>query len=118
MLHRRLIMSALVGALSVSLGVSFAAGPGQAQTQGPAQAQEQVFGSQLMTRQERIEYRTRMRAAKTVEEREKLRLEHHERMVERARERGLTLPEQPVPGGAGMGPGGGIGPGAGMGPRR
>lgn len=104
----------------------------QPQTQGqPAdpvaertQAREQIYGSQLMTQQERTEYRSRMRAAKTAGEREQIRAEHHEAMKVRAQERGFTLPDAPVgqrgrmgpggmgPGGGGMGPGGG-----GMGPR-
>ncbi len=76
----------------------------------------QIYGSQLMTRQERNEYRIRMRAAKTVEEREQIRKEHHERMKERAKERGVTLPDEPPVRGGGTGPGGGMGPGNGMGP--
>jgi hypothetical protein len=73
-----------------------------------------IFGAQIMTEQERIEHRARMRAARTPEEREQVRIEHHGQMVERARERGVTLPEEP-PVRGGMGPG--TGPGAGMGPR-
>ena len=62
----------------------------------------------MMTEQERIEYRARMRTAKTAEEREQIRLEHHERMKERAKERGLSMPETPPRrGGVGRGMGGG-----------
>lgn len=81
-----------------------------------------IYGAQMMTEQERIEHRNRLRSAKTLEEREQIRNEHHERMVTRARERGITLPEEPPmrggmgAGGAGMGPGGGMGPKGGMGP--
>src|SRR5690606_30576868 len=39
----------------------------QTQTQTRTQAQEQIYGSQLMTRRERTEYRSRMRTAKTAE---------------------------------------------------
>jgi hypothetical protein len=76
-----------------------------------------VYGSQLMTNQERIEYRNRMRTAKTAEEREQVRLEHHKQMQERAKERGVTLPDEPLPraSGRGMGPGAGMGGGAGPG---
>ena len=62
-----------------------------------------------------------MRAARTVEEREQIRQEHHAAMQVRAREQGVSLPDMPMPrgqgmgGGAGMGPGGGMGPGAGGG---
>jgi hypothetical protein len=50
-----------------------------------------------------------MRAATTVEERERIRAEHHERMNERAKAQGLSLPDQPARGGYGAGPGGGMG---------
>lgn len=76
-----------------------------------------IYGSQLMTNQERIEHRTKLRAAKTAEEREQFRLQHHEQMQLRAKEQGVTLPDTlPAQGGGqgrGMGPGGGMG---GMGP--
>jgi len=93
-----------------------------AMTVGSAYAQDTapIYGSQLMTRQERIEYRNQMRTLKTQEERNTFRLEHHKKMQERAQEKGLTLPEAPPAGGGGMGPGrggGGMGPGAGMGGR-
>lgn len=75
-----------------------------------------IFGSQLMTTQERGEHQVRMRTAQTLEEREQIRAEHHKIMVERARERGVTLPAEP-PARSGMaGRGGGMGSGAGMGP--
>lgn len=82
------------------------------------QAQEQVYGSQLMTAQERAAYRTKMRAARTAQEREQIRLDHHKAMQERAKAQGLTLPDTPPGMGGGMGPGGGgMGPGTGgMGP--
>ena len=38
-------------------------------------------------------------------------MEHHKMMQERAKERGVTLPEVPGPHGKGMGPGNGTGPG-------
>ncbi|MBK5207650.1 MAG: hypothetical protein JJD98_20340 [Polaromonas sp.] len=87
--------------------------------------QDRIFGSQLMTQQERIEYANRMRSMKSEQEREAFRLEHHKQMQDRARARGVTLPDEPpqVPGramggpGAGMGPGGGMGPGSGAGGR-
>ncbi|MBK1678820.1 hypothetical protein [Rhodocyclus tenuis] len=80
--------------------------------------QPPIFGSQLMTPQERRDYRLRMRNAKTPDERESIRLEHHEAMKARAAERGLSLPDAPPPRGAGMGPAGGMGQGGmgGMGP--
>ena len=86
---------------------------------GSAYAQDStpIYGSQLMTQQERIEYRNQMRTLKTQEERNAFRVEHHKRMQERAKEKGLTLPDTPPATGGGMGPGagGGMGPGAGGG---
>jgi hypothetical protein len=56
-----------------------------------------------MTDAERAEYRAKMRAMKTNEEREVFRLEHHKKMQERAKERGVTLPDSPPPRGMGQG---------------
>lgn len=71
-----------------------------------------IYGSKLMTSQERNEYRNRMRAAKTAQEREQIRAEHHEQMKVRAKERGVSLPDVPP---SGRGPGAGAGGGAGGG---
>jgi hypothetical protein len=88
--------------------------------QSSSQNETPIYGSQLMTQQERTAYRSQMRQAKTAEERERLRLEHHRQMQARAQERGVTLPNEPPPAprhGMGMGPGGGPGSGGGpMGP--
>lgn len=92
-----------------------ALGSGSALAQAPAADDAPIYGSQMMTTQERQAYRERMRTAKTVEERERIRQEHHEQMVVRARERGITLPDQPPVRGGGMGPGPGPGPGRGPG---
>lgn len=106
---------ALTVALSLPMGVTLAADPEPApaaasttkdtQTKAPKPKREYIYGSQLMTRQERIEYHTKMRAAKTAEEREQLRKEHHDAMQERAKTRGITLPDEPPARGGGMGPG-------------
>ena len=107
MMKRTAIVPALAAALTLSAGVTLA-----------ADQQETIYGSQIMTQQERNEQRAKMRAAKTPEEREQVRKEHHERMQERAKAQGVTLPDQPPAGGGGMGTGGGgMGPGGGgMGP--
>ncbi len=74
----------------------------------------EIFGSQLMTQQERTEYLMKMRSAKTPAEQERIRSEHHQRMLERAKARGLTLPGEPPARGGAMGQGGrGMGPGGG-----
>lgn len=92
----------------------------QTTEQSRMQDREQIYGSELMTSQERYEYHNRMRALKTEQERETFRLEHHTLMQERAKTQGKTLPAMPPAGtGSGMmGPGMGQGSGMGPGPRR
>ena len=84
MMKRTLMMSTLVAALVLFSGFAFA-----------ADQDKQIYGSQLMTQQERAEYHAKMRSVKTIQEREQIRNEHHEQMQERAKERGLTLPDEP-----------------------
>ena len=93
------------------------------------QVKQQIYGYQLMTPEERSEYRAKMRAAATPEERQQVCEEHHAKMLERAKEKGVTLPAVPRCGaarpaprrgmgrrdGQGMGPGPGMGPGMGPG---
>lgn len=78
-------------------------------------AAEQVYGSQLMTQQERIEHRAKMQSMKTMEERERYRMEHHMKMQERAKQQGVTLPDSPQMRNKGRGMGGGQGGGMGGG---
>ena len=59
----------------------------------PPVKREIIPGSELMTPQEREGYRQRMRSAKTPQEQDKVRAEHTGQMRERARLRGLRLPE-------------------------
>lgn len=116
MMKRTLMVSALAIVLSLSAGFTLAAD--QASAQKKSGTQEQLYGSQLMTQQERTEQRAKIRAAKTIEERERIRMEHHERMKQRAKERGAILPEEPPARGGmggGMGAGGGMGSGGGRG---
>jgi hypothetical protein len=75
-----------------------------------AQSDDQVFGRELMTQQELQEHRTTMRNLNTDAERARYRQLHHERMMERARERGVELKN-----GMGQGSGQGMGKGQGMG---
>lgn len=122
MFKKTLTMSALNSALVFASGFALADDQDRTRQQDKDQAmskvqdQDRVFGSQLMTKQERKEFRNRMRSAKTAEEREQIRAEHHERMMVRAKERGVTLPDDPPARGSGMGPGGAMSPGGGMGP--
>lgn len=55
---------------------------------------EPIYGSQLMTQQERQEHRQAMQSAKTAEEREMIRQQNHEKMRLRAQEKGVTLPDE------------------------
>ncbi|MDD5059346.1 MAG: hypothetical protein PHQ60_15930 [Sideroxydans sp.] len=124
MLKNTLVVSAITGTLLFASGFAVAADQDRTQTKTKTQArtQDQIYGSQIMTRQERTAYRNKMRSAKTAEEREQIRTEHHALMQARAKERGVTLPDAPPARGGGMGPGngmmqgGGMGSGSGMGP--
>ena len=78
-------------------------------------AEEQIYGSELMTKQERMEHRTKMQNMKTMEERERYKMEHHKAMQERAKERGVTMPGSPQMHNGGMGGGSGGGMGGGRG---
>jgi len=77
---------------------------------------ETIFGSQLMTAEERTTFSTQMRNATTEEERQKIRLEHRTLMLERAKAKGVTLSDTPMMNGQGMGNGKatGMGMGGGM----
>jgi len=79
-------------------------------------SEESVYGWNMMTEQERIQHRETMHNFKTNEERERYRIEHHKRMQERAKERGLSMPAMPRDRmGTGMGSGMGSGSGSGQG---
>ena len=100
----------LTGALALAIGLALAAEPAET----PPPAKEQVYGSQLMTQQERAAHRARVMAATTPEAKALIRAQQHERMKERARQLGLEMPDTPpaLAGGRGPGPG----PCVGMGP--
>ncbi|MHB8921251.1 MAG: hypothetical protein ACYC3A_10555 [Halothiobacillus sp.] len=100
------IASALTAVLCLPVGLASAADAAGTQEKAQTQHQETVYGSQLMTPQERMEYHQKMRAAKTEAEQARIRNEHHKQMQERAKERGVTLPTEPPAGGMG---GGGMG---------
>jgi len=104
---RHLVMTTV---FALALLVPAVATAQPATTDGPP-----VYGSQLMTEQERQEHRQRMRSATSDEERQQIRHEHHQRMQERARQQGVTLPDEPPARGMGAGQGMGMGQGRGMG---
>ena len=93
---------ALVAASCLGLGAS----------PGPLAAQP-LYGWQMMTPQEWAAHRNTMRTLPP-EERSAYRARHHEEMQKRAAAQGLTLPDKPLPQGAGR-RGGGRGPGPGYG---
>lgn len=114
MIKRIVILSMVAGVVLFCSSISMAAEQEGSKKQVQEQKQEQIYGSQLMTPEERAEHRAKMRSLKTQEEREAYRLEHHKKMQECARERGVALPDEPPTPGGGMGPGGGgMGPGGG-----
>jgi hypothetical protein len=100
----------LAGALWFVGGFALAQDLNPVQQQIQMEQKEGIYGSHLMTEQERMEYRERMRRADTPQEREQIRKEHRNRMEKRAKDRGVTLPGEPpaldrdMKGGKGMGP--------------
>lgn len=88
----------LLSTLSVALLGAFAAGsaiandPERSSIQGQVGDQE-IYGSQLMTPDERAAHRAQMQSARTSAERERLRVEHQAAMQSRAKERGISLPD-------------------------
>ena len=80
--------------IAIAMTVSFADAQPRHPAASPAsEAGGMIYGSQLMTPAERNEYRTRMLAAASDAEREKIRDEHHAEMQKRAKARGIKLPD-------------------------
>ena len=73
-------------AVSLLLSASASAGPWRAD-------QDNTRGWDLMTPQERIEHQARMRGFTDYAACQAYRAQHHAEMAARARERGLTLPD-------------------------
>jgi len=71
--------------------------------QTPRQITASYFGPQLLSEEEQVAYRARIRAAKTAQESEAIRAEHYELMKVRAREKGVALPERRPPVGGSLG---------------
>ena len=109
------IFVALVCSLLLTSSFTLAANQANERERIQAHDQEHIYGSQMMTEQEQNEYRARMQETKTNQEREQIRMEHHERMRERAKAQGLNMPDSPPPRGSGMGSGMGSSMGGGKG---
>jgi hypothetical protein len=107
MMKRPFMLSGLAIALLLYAGLGLAADPTPVGENAQTQQQEHIYGFQLMTPQERSEYRLKMRDAKTAEEREGIRKKHHNIMAIRAKARGVILPAEPPVRGGNMGAGGG-----------
>ena len=102
-MERRQVIVVLTGGVLAAATAAGAQGPG---TTPPAtrprwgQQAEKEFrmgrglGPQLMTEDEWKEHQEKMRTM-TPEQREKYRQEVHQRMLERAKEKGLTVPPAP-----------------------
>ena len=102
----------IVSMTTLFLAVALAGGLGWAADQDRIMDQDRLsdrdmYGWEMMTREERNEHRERIRSFNNEREREQYRLEHHNRMQERAKKQGRSLPDMPAERGKGMGPGGG-----------
>jgi hypothetical protein len=90
--------SVLVFSLAIASSSSFAEEKGVcAQAKNPvkceALSRKMIYGGHLMTKKERAEHREKMMSLKTIEERDAFRAQHHQLMLDRARERGVKLAE-------------------------
>lgn len=83
------------GASAPRMGPGGGMGPGGRMMRGPRWGADYTAGWGMMTPKERDEHRAQMGAAKTYDECNALRDKHHEQMVARAKERGITMPAQP-----------------------
>lgn len=63
----------------------------RAEQQGVDLEDRPIFGRQLMTQEERNQYREQLYQAKDDAERQQIRAQHREEMLQRARERNVTL---------------------------
>lgn len=64
---------------------------------------ERVYGWELMTEEELAEHRDKMRSLETRKERWEYRKEHHQKLLERAKEEDVYLRDCPRPGTRGKG---------------
>ena len=107
MINKIMLISGFSAALLAMSGTSLAVDQDRDQLRQQDTLQtrdkDQIYGKDLMTNQERAEHRARMRAAKTAEERNRIRNEHHKRMKARAKARGINLPDEPPAWGKGKG---------------
>lgn len=116
-MKRRVFLTTLGGGI-LAMTTAWAQGPAPGSAPAPkgrgprwGQDAEKTFGMgrgvgpKLMTEEEWKEHQARMRTM-TPAERQTYREETHAKMLERAKEKGITMPPGPMPGGPGGGPGG------------
>jgi hypothetical protein len=103
MMKRLMMICALAAILPLASTVAAAADKAPDQEKVQPDRHERVHASQLMTRQERDDYRAKKHNAKTAEEKDRVRKEHNDRMKARAKERAAaakpatpTTPATPV----------------------
>jgi hypothetical protein len=96
-MKRSIAVSAVALSIGMAGGPAWPADMAAPRSDVKTEDQEPIFGGRMMTARERAEYHARMRAATTVAERKRVRKEQHDAMVARARERGVTIPEEPSP---------------------
>lgn len=66
----------------------------RAEERGVDLSGDPMFGRQMMTREERMQYHEQMMNATSDEDRERIREEHREKMLQRARERNVNLNDE------------------------
>lgn len=110
------------GWMILMTAVAWMAASATAQQQAPERAtatqqtqSQRMYGSELLSEQERNAYRTQMNAANSEQERERIRSEHRELVQRRANERGVDATGMAYGPGPGAGPGKGSGGSAGKG---
>ena len=97
-LSRRIAAGALVtaAALITTMPASAQQAAGSTATPPQTTGQQRPARPALFTAEERAQFRQRMQAAKTPEERAKLRDEMHNATEQRAKDKGVTLPQRPM----------------------
>lgn len=108
--NRKLAVTLIAAAIAAFGGQALAQ---QTQTPPAAAAPQVVRPADLMTQQERDNFRKEMEQATTAEERQKVRDAHRALLEQRARDKGVTLAGPGYGRGPGGGPGYGRGPGYG-----
>ena len=91
------LLAALAAGGVSTFAIAAAAGADAKNAVAPPR-RELIYGSELMTHEEREQYRARMRGAQTAEDEARVRDDHFGAMQKRARQRGAKLPDPPPPG--------------------